>query len=63
MEGIDAELLGELASSIEDYFESIESVTLKLEKSGSGSGPGIDDLFRVFHTIKRGLRLCGLPLS
>lgn len=52
MEGIDAELLGELASSIEDYFESIESVTLKLEKSGSGSGPGIDDLFRVFHTIK-----------
>ncbi|MGE4497119.1 MAG: Hpt domain-containing protein [Deferribacterales bacterium] len=52
MEGIDAELLGELAASIEDYFESIESVTLKLEKEGAGRGPGIDDLFRVFHTIK-----------
>jgi two-component system chemotaxis sensor kinase CheA len=52
MEGIDAELLGELTASIDDYFESIESVTLKLEKDGSGGGPGIDDLFRVFHTIK-----------
>lgn len=52
LEGIDRELLDELALSIEDYFESVESVTIRLEKGETGIGPGIDDLFRVFHTIK-----------
>jgi two-component system chemotaxis sensor kinase CheA len=52
LEGIDRELLDELTHSIEDYFESIEAVTIRLEKGETAIGPGIDDLFRVFHTIK-----------
>ena len=49
---MDMEMLKELLSGIEDYFDSIEDTVLKLESGKFDVGKGIDDLFRVFHNIK-----------
>jgi len=50
--GIDQSMLVELASGIEDYFESIENYLIEIEKTGSGSKDAVDNIFRVFHNIK-----------
>lgn len=51
-EGIDTEMLAELAAGIEDYFESIENYLIEIEKTGIGSKEAVDNIFRVFHNIK-----------
>ena len=51
-EGIQNDLLAELASGIEDYFESIENFLITIEKTGEGSKDALDNIFRVFHNIK-----------
>jgi two-component system chemotaxis sensor kinase CheA len=50
--GIQLEMLAELASGIEDYFESIENFLIDIEKTGEGSKDAVDNIFRVFHNIK-----------
>ncbi|WP_022849678.1 chemotaxis protein CheA [Limisalsivibrio acetivorans] len=60
LEGVDTAMLSELRSGVEDYFESIESLILRLEKGDGEIGSGIDDLFRVFHTIKGDCGYVGL---
>jgi two-component system chemotaxis sensor kinase CheA len=52
IDGIDTEMLSELATGIEDYFESIENYLIDIEKTGSGSKDAVDNIFRVFHNIK-----------
>jgi len=52
MDGIDEEMLRELGSGIEDYFESIENHLIDIERSGEGSKEAVDNIFRVFHNIK-----------
>jgi len=52
IDGIDNEMLLELATGIEDYFESIENFLIDIEKTGSGSKDAVDNIFRVFHNIK-----------
>ena len=51
-EGMDEEMLRELAAGIEDYFESIENYLIEIEKTGHGSKDAVDNIFRVFHNIK-----------
>lgn len=51
-EGIDRDMLAELAAGVEDYFESIENYLIEIEKTGSGSKDAVDNIFRVFHNIK-----------
>lgn len=51
-DGIDQDMLVELASGIEDYFESVENFLIDIEKTGEGSKEAVDNLFRVFHNIK-----------
>lgn len=51
-EGIDEEMLAELAAGVEDYFESIENYLIDIEKTGAGSKTAVDNIFRVFHNIK-----------
>lgn len=50
--GVDTSMLEELATGIEDYFESIENYLIDIEKTGSGSRDAVDNIFRVFHNIK-----------
>ncbi|MGE4266896.1 MAG: Hpt domain-containing protein [Deferribacterales bacterium] len=50
--GIQYEMLAELASGIEDYFESIENFLIDIEKTGEGKKDAVDNIFRVFHNIK-----------
>ncbi len=50
--GIQYEMLAELASGIEDYFESIENFLIEIEKTGEGTKDAVDNIFRVFHNIK-----------
>jgi two-component system chemotaxis sensor kinase CheA len=50
--GLDTEMLSELATGIEDYFESVENYLIEIEKTGSGSRDAVDNIFRVFHNIK-----------
>lgn len=52
IDGIDKEMLEELASGIEDYFDSVENYLIEIEKSGTGSMDAVDNIFRVFHNIK-----------
>jgi len=50
--GIQYEMMAELASGIEDYFESIENFLIEIEKTGEGTKDAVDNIFRVFHNIK-----------
>jgi len=52
IDGIDREMLLELATGIEDYFESVENYLIEIEKTGAGSKEAVDNIFRVFHNIK-----------
>lgn len=52
MSGVDQSMITELASGIEDYFESIENYLIEIEKTGEGSKDAVDGIFRVFHNIK-----------